>query len=78
MAQTTIGVDSMIEDKSEYSKIDSQISESGVSVGDLISYFRIKCRNCGHHRIMHDDVGKCEGVMNKPCNSGCDKFVAEI
>jgi len=26
---------------------------------------------------MHDEFGKCEGVMNKPCNSGCDKFNPE-
>jgi hypothetical protein len=44
---------------------------------ELIQYFREKCSVCGHHRIMHDDLGKCEGVMNKPCNSGCDGFLAE-
>jgi len=26
---------------------------------------------------MHNELGKCEGVMNKPCNSGCDSFEAE-
>ena len=41
---------------------------------ELITYFREKCKICGHHRIMHDNLGKCEGVMNKPCTSGCDKF----
>ena len=62
----------------EYSKIDEKIGKSGVPMGELISYFRIKCKTCGHHRIMHNDVGKCEGVMNKPCTSGCDKFVPEV
>jgi hypothetical protein len=43
----------------------------------LISHFREKCKICGHHRIMHNELGACEGVMNKPCTSGCDKFEAE-
>ena len=46
-------------------------------MGSLILHFREKCRICGHHRIMHDQAGRCEGVMNKPCNSGCDGFEAE-
>jgi ribosomal protein S27E len=65
-------------DTSEYENLDKQITKSGVSMDGLISYFRVKCRNCGHHRIMHDHTGKCEGVMNKPCNSGCDKFSPEL
>ena len=56
---------------------ESKIQHSGISNAELISHFREKCKICGHHRIMHDDTGKCEGVMNKPCNSGCDKFEAE-
>ena len=56
---------------------ESKIQQSGISTADLISHFREKCKICGHHRIMHDAEGKSEGVMNKPCNSGCDKFEAE-
>jgi len=26
---------------------------------------------------MHNEFGQCEGVMNKPCTSGCDKFIQE-
>ena len=54
-----------------------KIEKSELTVAELISYFREKCSICAHHRIMHDDLGKCEGVMNKPCTSGCDKFNAE-
>ena len=54
-----------------------KIEKSELSTGELISHFREKCSICAHHRIMHDDLGKCEGVMNKPCTSGCDKFNAE-
>jgi len=57
--------------------LESRILKSNLSKGDLISYFREKCSVCGHHRIMHDEFGKCEGVMNKPCTSGCDSFHAE-
>ncbi|WP_428324341.1 hypothetical protein [Nitrosopumilus sp.] len=56
---------------------ESQIQQSDVSTDELILHFREKCKICGHHRIMHDATGKCEGVMNKPCTSGCDKFEAE-
>jgi len=56
---------------------ESKIQESGIPTAELISYFREKCKICGHHRIMHNELGKCEGVMNKPCNSGCDSFIAE-
>ena len=73
MAQKTAGVGIV-----DYNRIDDSIAKSGVAMGDLISYFRVKCKNCGHHRIMHDGSGKCEGVMNKPCTSGCDKYVPEI
>ncbi len=57
--------------------VESQILASGIPMGSLILHFREKCRICGHHRIMHDQAGRCEGVMNKPCNSGCDGFEAE-
>ena len=58
-------------------RIENQINESGIKLNELILHFREKCRVCGHHRIMHNELGKCEGVMNKPCNSGCDKFDPE-
>ena len=57
--------------------IESKIKESGISLSDLILHFRQRCKVCGHHRIMHDHEGHCQGVMNKPCNSGCDEFEAE-
>lgn len=57
--------------------IESRLKQSGVSMRDLIGFFREKCKSCGHHRIMHNEFGKCEGVMNKPCTSGCDNFVPE-
>lgn len=63
--------------KSILIEIESQIQKSEISFSDLILYFRQKCKICGHHRIMHDELGKCEGVMNKPCTSGCDKFNSE-
>ena len=59
------------------SELESKIQESGISVAELIEYFREKCKFCGHHRIMHNAVNVCEGVMNKPCNSGCDAFIPE-
>ena len=59
------------------SEIQYKIEQSELSIAELISYFREKCKICGHHRIMHNDLGKCEGVMNKPCTSGCDKFESE-
>ena len=58
-------------------QMEEKIKESGIATLELITHFREKCRFCGHHRIMHDELGKCEGVMNKPCNSGCDKFHPE-
>lgn len=62
---------------SQKSSVESRIKESTVSLGELIVFFREKCKSCGHHRIMHDEFGKCEGVMNKPCTSGCDLFILE-
>ena len=59
------------------SEIRYKIEQSEFSIAELISYFREKCKICGHHRIMHDALGKCEGVMNKPCTSGCDTFESE-
>jgi hypothetical protein len=56
---------------------EDKIKKSDITMGELITYFREKCSACGHHRIMHDEFGKCEGVMNKPCNSGCDNFTPE-
>ena len=58
-------------------QIETKIEQSKISVTDLISHFREKCKICSHHRIMHNELGQCEGVMNKPCTSGCDKFEAE-
>ncbi|NND86413.1 MAG: hypothetical protein HKM23_03600 [Nitrosopumilus sp.] len=54
-----------------------KIEKSDISTAELIAHFREKCKICGHHRIMHDETGKCEGVMNKPCTSGCDSFESE-
>ena len=59
------------------SEIESKIQESSIPVVELISHFREKCKICGHHRIMHNELGVCEGVMNKPCTSGCDSFESE-
>lgn len=58
-------------------KTQNDIRTSDIRMEDLIIHFREKCSGCGHHRIMHDSLGKCEGVMNKPCNSGCDEFNPE-
>jgi len=62
--------------KSKISIID-EITKSNLSMSDLLLYFRGKCRICGHQRIAHDEFGKCDGVMNKPCTSGCDCFNPE-
>ncbi len=56
---------------------ESKIQKSGISLIEIIAHFREKCKICAHHRIMHNEIGKCEGVMNKPCTSGCDSFEAE-
>ena len=60
--------------KESYLEIESKISQSGIPFSLLEEYFRIKCRVCGHQRIAHTAFGNCNGVMNKPCSSGCDKF----
>ena len=57
--------------------VESKIENSNLNVNELIAHFREKCKICGHHRIMHNSIGACEGVMNKPCTSGCDKFDVE-
>lgn len=59
------------------SHISSKITSSNIPYDQIIEYFRMKCRICVHQRIAHDEFGKCEGVMNKPCTSGCDKFISE-
>lgn len=59
------------------SQTEKKINQSGIEISDLIAHFREKCKICGHHRIMHNEHGVCEGVMNKPCNSGCDGFIEE-
>jgi len=58
-------------------EIEKKIESSNLTIRELIDHFREKCKTCGHHRIMHNEFGKCDGVMNKPCTSGCDKFIAE-
>lgn len=57
--------------------LDNRVTKLDVSMNELLLFFRRKCRICGHQRIMHDELGKCEGVMNKPCNSGCDLYSPE-
>lgn len=59
------------------SDLHTRITGLDISMADLIQYFREKCKYCGHQRIAHDELGKCDGVMNKPCSSGCDYFVLE-
>ena len=63
--------------KSNNSSINDRIEKMDVSMNDLIMFFRGKCSVCSHQRIAHDESGKCEGVMNKPCTSGCDNFIPE-
>ena len=63
--------------KSRHMELHARIEKLSIQMSELIEYFRAKCATCGHHRIMHDELGKCEGVMNKPCSSGCDKFNPE-
>ena len=60
-----------------YSSLHTRIAKLDVSMNELTAYFRGKCSNCGHQRITHDEFGKCEVVMNKPCSSGCDNFNPE-
>ena len=57
--------------------LEEKIKKLGIPLGNIIFYFREKCKNCGHQRIAHNELGKCEGVMNKPCGSGCDMFIPE-
>ncbi len=63
--------------KSDYLSLGARIAKLNISMTELTAYFRVKCSNCGHQRIVHDEFGKCEGVMNKPCSSGCDVFDPE-
>ena len=60
-----------------FEQIDSKVKSLDIPMDDLIQYFKIKCKSCGHHRIMHDASGVCGGVMNKPCTLGCDAFIPE-
>lgn len=62
---------------SDFEQTDRLVKSLEIPMPDLIEYFKTKCRECGHHRIMHDALGVCGGVMNKPCMSGCDRFVPE-
>jgi hypothetical protein len=64
-------------EKSSHTSLHAIIAKSNILMSELIAYFRGKCSSCGHQRIAHDEFGKCEGVMNKPCTSGCDNFVPE-
>ena len=58
-------------------EIELNIEKSNIPLAEIISHFREKCKICGHHRIMHNELNVCEGVMNKPCTSGCDGFDPE-
>ena len=64
-------------DKHQHLSLNNRILKMDISINDLIGFFRRKCSICGHQRIMHDEFGKCEGVMNKPCTSGCDNYSPE-
>jgi primosomal protein N' len=64
-------------DKLNEASLNIKIAKLDISMNELIIFFRQKCKICGHQRIMHDECGKCEGVMNKPCTSGCDKYNPE-
>jgi hypothetical protein len=35
---------------------ESKIQDSNLSTAELISHFREKCKICGHHRIMHNEL----------------------
>lgn len=72
-----IKIRNYVSEKSYYYSLHTRIAKLDVSMGELIAYFRGKCSTCGHQRIAHDEFGKCEGVMNKPCSSGCDNFNPE-
>lgn len=61
----------------DFDSISKKIFESNIPYKELEAFFRTKCRICGHKRIDHNEDEKCEGVMNKPCSSGCDNFSPE-
>ena len=63
--------------KESYPEIEAKIVSTGIQMSLLEDYFRVKCSTCGHQRIAHNEFGSCNGVMNKPCSSGCDKFSPE-
>ena len=63
--------------KDSFHSMENEIVKSKIPMNLLEDYFRTKCSICGHQRIAHDEFGKCNGVMNKPCSSGCDKFSPE-
>ena len=46
------------------SSIESKIEKSEISTAELIGHFRQKCKTCGHHRIMHNEFGQCEGAVS--------------
>ena len=48
----------------------SKIVQSEISNAELITHFREKCKICGHHRIMHNELGKCEGAGLQLCPPG--------
>ena len=43
-------------------EIELNIEKSNIPLAEIISHFREKCKICGHHRIMHNELGVCEGV----------------
>jgi hypothetical protein len=63
--------------ESLFDTLQNKMERLDIPMKDMIAYFRGKCSYCGHQRIMHDEFGKCDGVMNKPCSSGCDNFKPE-
>ena len=63
--------------KESYHEIENKIASTKIPMSLLEDYFRVKCSICGHQRIAHNEFGNCNGVMNKPCSSGCDKFSPE-
>ena len=63
--------------KESYNQTQDKITSSKIPMVILEEYFRTKCVVCGHQRIAHTEFGNCNGVMNKPCSSGCDSFSPE-
>ena len=55
--------------------VESKIKNSEITNAELISHFREKCKICGHHRIMHNDLGACEGVNFPAQTSIISKWV---